>query len=73
MATRGRPKKEKNIHKVAYYQIKPEMIYKAEQKVLESRLTKAYTKLFKLSHEEMTTEDKRMIDRLVKQGLNLIQ
>jgi hypothetical protein len=72
MATRGRPKKVA-IHQVSYYTPKPELAYKAHQKVLEGRLKKAYSKLFTLAYGDKPDQrDMHEINLAVKHGMNLL-
>lgn len=70
----GRPKKtEEPIHKVVYYQPKPEMAAKALEKVLRDRLLKAYKNLFKLAHGiEPNQRDMQIINRAVERGSDII-
>lgn len=70
MAKRGRPPKSdnSNIHKVIYYQPKPELALKALQNVKKDRLLAGYKKLFFLAHDkEANQRDMVEINRVMKE------
>lgn len=73
MARPKKPENEKPLHRVIYYQPKPEMALKALQKVRRDRLIKAYKHLFLLAHgTEANQRDMQTINKAVDRNADII-